>query len=63
MEKEQPKFSGNICPKCGKQVVLLQNSVDTLYMNYYNPEKDTALGICTDCNGLQNLKKELKYLL
>lgn len=51
------------CPKCGKQVVLLQNSVDSLFMNYYNPETTTALGICTDCNGLQNLKKELKYLL
>lgn len=22
MEKEQPKFSGNICPKCGKPLVF-----------------------------------------
>jgi hypothetical protein len=53
------------CPKCGKQVVLLQNSVDALFMDYYNPvtNSELALGICTNCNGLQNLKKELKYLL
>ena len=51
------------CPKCGKQVVLMQDSVDALFMDYYNANRDLAIGICTSCHGIQNLRKDLKYLM
>ena len=41
----------------------MQDSVDALFMDYYNANRDLAIGICTSCHGIQNLRKDLKYLM
>lgn len=51
------------CPECGTSVTLLQQSIDALYMDYYNKNIDQCVGICEHCHKFSDIKKDIDYLM
>lgn len=47
---------------CGKQGMILQDSVDALYLEYYNSNIHGVLGFCSHCGEVRNLAGTFKYL-
>lgn len=54
------------CPNCGRKVAILSNSIDSLFMQYYNikqDKKDIAVGICSQCAHPQEVTKVVTELV
>lgn len=53
-----------VCEDTEKVGLILQDSIDTLELGYYNHGMSCpTYGICTKCGTLQNITKEIKYLI
>lgn len=50
------------CSQCGKDGILLQGSIDSLTMDWYDGD-DKIVGVCTDCYELVDLTKTMNSLL
>jgi hypothetical protein len=51
------------CPCCGTSVTLLQQSVDALYVDYYDKSRDTCIGLCEHCLKPVPVKRDIDYLM
>lgn len=50
------------CPNCGTSVTLLQQSIDALYLDYYDKSKDGCVGLCEHCLKPVAIKSDIDYL-
>lgn len=46
-----------VCPKCNKNLMFLESSVDELITNEYDINEQHLLGICTECFEIQDMKE------
>ena len=54
------------CPHCGRPVSICQESVDELYLSYYDTRRGTpekVLGICTACLKSLDVTNDLSYFI
>lgn len=52
------------CESSEKVGILLQNSLDALFMEYYNAERgEKIFGLCTKCRRIQDITSYVRYLL
>lgn len=59
-------LSTQACPHCGRPVSICQESVDELYLSYYDTRKgipEKVLGICTACQKSLDVTNDLQYLI
>lgn len=54
---ETDKVWSCVCPKCGKRVYIAQNSLDQLFLGYY--QNEDVFGICTGCENIQKVTSEV----
>lgn len=54
---ETDKVWSCVCPKCGKRVYITQNSLDQLFLGYY--QNEDVFGICTGCENIQKVTSEV----
>ena len=51
------------CAECGQSIALMQGSIDSLYIDYYNRYKDKVFGFCSYCFTIIDVTADVKYLL
>lgn len=51
------------CPECGTMVTLLQQSIDALYLEYYDKKKDKCIGLCEHCHKPISISSDINYLM